>query len=142
MIEQIATIVITLGSAAMFAYWFRYSCALILNARTTRDFAASVVAAKQLGFQTVQARLREAVPADLGGLHAMLDRDYAVLNTMMEGAMGIEDRLLKANYRLLGVWSRVSQPFSAAAAKKALDEMSQVVAHFANSVGERAACAA
>jgi hypothetical protein len=141
MIEQISTIVITMGSTALFAYWFRYSCALILNARTARNFATDVATAHQLGFMNVQAQLREAVP-DLTGLHSMLDRDYAMLASMMKGAAEMEDHLLRANYRVLSVWYRISKPFSAAAARKALDEMSMVVAHFANSLGERAACAA
>ena len=141
MIEQIATITITVGSALLFAYWFRYSCVLILNARTARDFASEVVTANQLGFMNVQTQLRQGV-ADLDSLQAMLDRDFAVLRPLIQGGDGMEERLLKIHYRVMGMWCRMSKPFSAAAARQALDEMSMVVAHFANAVGERQACGA
>jgi hypothetical protein len=141
MIEQIATITITVGSALLFAYWFRYSCVLILNARTARDFATEVVAANQLAFMNVQAQLRQGVP-DLDRLQGMLDRDFAVLRPLIQGGDGMEERLLRIHYRIMGIWCRMSRPFSAAAARKALDEMSMVVAHFANAVGERQTCGA
>jgi hypothetical protein len=141
MIEQIATITITVGSALLFAYWFRYSCVLILNARTARDFASQVVSANQLAFMAVQAELKQG-SADLGRLQGMLDRDYAVLRPLIQGGDGIEERLLKIHYRVMGTWARMSRPFSAEMARKALDEMSMVVAHFANSVGERQTCGA
>jgi hypothetical protein len=141
MVEQIATITITVGSALLFAYWFRYSCVLILNARTARDFATEVVMANQLGFMNVQAQLRQGV-ADLDGLQAMLDRDFAVLRPLIQGGDGIEERLLKIHYRVMGTWCRMSRPFSPSAARKALDEMSLIVAHFANAVGERQSCGA
>jgi hypothetical protein len=50
--------------------------------------------------------------------------------------------MLGINYRLMGTWYRLSRGFSAVAARRALQEMSMVVAHMANSVGEHAACAA
>ena len=42
MIELLATTIITLSSVALFGYWFRYTCLLILSARTTRDYAGAV----------------------------------------------------------------------------------------------------
>ena len=53
----------------------------------------------------------------------------------------LEKRMLDIDYRLMRAWYRVSRSFSAAAARSALEEMSLVVAHFANSMGERAAAA-
>ena len=143
MLEFIATIVITASSALLFGYWFRYTCLLVLNAKTTRDFAGEVAAANQLSFPAVQSQLR-AAGADLGRLHDSLDRDYALLTYLIshaggaQGEVSLEDRMLRFNYRLMGAWYRMSRPFSAAAARKALEEMSLVVAHFANVMGERA----
>jgi len=143
MFEFIATLIITASSALLFGYWFRYTCVLILNAKTSRDFAGDVAAANLLSFPTVQRQLW-VEGADLGHLHDSLNRDYALLTYLVSHAAGhqgdvsLEDRMLQLNYRVMGAWYRMSRPFSATAARRALDEMSQVVAHFANVMGERA----
>jgi hypothetical protein len=146
MIELISTIIITASSVLLFGYWFRYTCLLILSARTTRDFAAEVATANQLGFLQVQAQLREQA-ANLGGLCDALDRDYAILSSLLkqgdsstEGS-SIEKQMLAINYRLTRTWYSVTSQFSPAAARKALEEMSMMVAHFANAMGEQAASA-
>lgn len=144
MLELIVTILITVSSALLFGYWFRYTCLLILSARTTRDYAVDVAQANQLNFLQVQAELRSQ-PVELDRLQASLDRDYAVINGLVQsssGEWGMEDRMLQLNYRLMGAWCAVSRRFSAEMARQALDEMSTIIAHFANSIGERAAAGA
>jgi hypothetical protein len=47
--------------------------------------------------------------------------------------------MLAIHYRLMGVWYAVGSHVSPTAARQALEEMSMVVAHFANSIGEAAA---
>jgi len=144
MLELIVTILITVSSALLFGYWFRYTCLLILSARTTRDYAVDVAQANQLNFLQVQAELRSQ-PVELDRLQASLDRDYAVINGLIQsssGEWGMEDRMLQLNYRLMGAWCAVSRRFSAEMARQALDEMSTIIAHFANSIGERAAAGA
>lgn len=145
MTELIATVIITTSSAALFAYWFRYTCMLILSAKTTRDYAADVASANQLGFLQVQTALRDRASADLDTLKDSLDRDYAVLSYLLKHASSpsdaddaIEKRMLAINYRLMGAWYSTARRFSPAAAHSALQEMATVVAHFANSMGERA----
>ncbi len=146
MTEFITTVIITVSSVLLFGYWFRYTCLLILSTKTTRDFASDVATANQLGFLEVQSQLR-ASSTEFDKLRDALDRDYAVLTRLMsqvanqEGS-GAEQRMLAINYRLMGAWYGVSSRFSTAAARKALDEMSMVVAHFANVMGEQAACSA
>jgi hypothetical protein len=54
----------------------------------------------------------------------------------------LEKRMLEIDYRLMRAWYHVSRGFSAATARRAVEEMSLVVAHFANAMGERAAAAA
>lgn len=141
MTETIATIVIMAGSVLLFAYWFRYTCLLMLHARTTRDYASEVAMANQLSFANIQTRLSEP-NADLEGLRAALDSDYALvtrlLNEVAGGQSGIEERMLAFNYRLASVRYQVGQRFSVESARQALEEMSLVVAHFANSLGEAA----
>jgi hypothetical protein len=148
MIELVATVIITVSSVLLFGYWFRYTCLLILSAKTARDFAGEVATANQLGFPEVQSQLRGHV-ADLGRLCDALDRDYAVLSKLMQQAGSssaegsfIEERMLAINYNLTRAWYRVSRHVSAAAARQALEEMSMMVAHFANVMGEQAAGAA
>lgn len=141
MLELIVTLVITVSSVLMFGYWFRYTCLLILSAETTRDYAADVATANQLSFLQVQSELRQN-PADLSRLQASLDRDLAVVTNLVQHAWSMEDRMLKLNYRLMSTWCSVSQRFSVEAGRRALDEMSMIVSHFANSVGERAAVGA
>lgn len=140
MIELAATSIITISSALLFGYWYRYTCLLILSAKTSRDYAGDVAAQNQLSFLEVQHQLREG-QGDLDKLHLSLDRDYAVLAKMFEvsgGEQGLEDRMLQLNYRVMKTWYRVSKSFSTSIAKGALEEMAMVVAHFANSMGERA----
>jgi hypothetical protein len=147
MLELIVTLVITVSSVLMLGYWFRYSCLLILSAETTRDYAADIATANQLSFRQVQAELREQQPADLSRLQASLDRDLAVVtyliqNASGQGEWGMEARMLKLNYRLMSTWCSVSQRFSPEAGRRALDEMSMIVSHFANSLGEQASAGA
>ena len=149
MIELLITAGMTVGSFLLFGYWFRYTCLLILSTKTVRDYAADVAATNQLSFLEVQAGLRECSASNLGQLHAALEKDYAVLVSLLQKASGVEDgqstletRMLQLNYRCMAVWSRFSRAFSLRASCGALEEMSQVVAHFANVMGERTACAA
>jgi hypothetical protein len=148
MIELITTALITVSSVLLFGYWFRYTCLLILSAKTTRDFAAQVATANQLGFLDVQAQLR-ASAANLDQLRDVLDRDYAMLSSMLKQSgdssseeSPLEKSMLALNYRVMHAWYRVSSQFSPAAARQALEEMSMVVAHFANSMGQQAEGAA
>jgi hypothetical protein len=147
MLELIVTLVITVSSVLMFGYWFRYTCLLILSAETTRDYAADIATANQLSFLQVQAELRDQQPADLNRLQASLDRDLAVVtyliqHTSGQGEWGMEARMLKLNYRLMSTWCSASQRFSPEAGRRALDEMSMIVSHFANSLGEQASAGA
>jgi hypothetical protein len=122
---------------------------LILSARTARDYAAAVASANQLSFVGIQSRLRAEVPGDLDRLKQSLDRDYRLLTyLLMHSAKpwnsddAVEKRVLKIDYRLMGAWYSLARHFSPSAARRALDEMSMVVAHLANAMGERAAAAA
>ena len=149
MIELVSTIVIMAGSVLLFGYWFRYSCLLILSARTTRDYAGAVASANQLSFLEVQSALREQSTADLDRLKDSLDRDYKVLTYLLKhaanpssGGDAVEKRMLEIHYRLMGAWYRTSRRISPTAAYRALDEMASVVAHFANSMGAQTSASA
>jgi hypothetical protein len=147
MLEFIVTGGMTIGSVLLFGYWFRYTCMLILSTKTIRDHAGSMAAAHQLSFLQVQSQLRGSASANLGRLHDALDRDYAIVMRLLaqrpsSAQSGMESWMLQMNYRLMSNWAHVSSRFSPAAACRALDEMSQVVAHFANAMGELASAPA
>jgi len=147
MFESVLTILIIVGSVLLFGYWFRYTCLLILSAKTTQDYAGEVATANQLGFMQVQAQLRTEEQPDLERLYASLDRDYSLITYLIQhasstqGESRIEDRMLQVNYRLMDAVYKLSHRFSPEMGRRALDEMSSVIAHFANAMGERSTCA-
>jgi hypothetical protein len=145
MVENIATITLTFSSILLFAYWFRYACLLILAAKTARDYADAVATANQLAFQKVRLKLWDQ-DADLDRLKEALDGDYEVLLYLLKnaanprtGEAAIERRMLEIYYRLMRGWCGVTSHFWPATACRALGEMSIVLAHFANALGERVA---
>jgi hypothetical protein len=146
MLETAITISIIVGSMILFGYWFRYTCLLILSAKTTRDYAGEVAVANHMSFLEVQAALRASGPVELDTLHASLDRDYALVTNLIQNAGGdefhVEDRMLKMNYSFARLLFKTVGKLSPDVAKHALDEMSTVISHFANAMGERAAVGA
>jgi len=151
MLELVATLVIVVSSVLLFGYWFRYTCLLILSAKTARDFAGDVAQANQLSFREVQADLNSTRTSNesLDRLLQSLDRDYSVINYLLAHTAGeassenaLEKRMLQIHYRLMRTWYSLSRQLSHQAACRALSEMALVVSHFANSMGERAAAAA
>ena len=132
-------------SLALFAYWFRYSCILILRTRTAEDFALEVGRANGLSFLQVRGAMEAEGSPDLDELFNALDRDYNVITQLMEKLSSSEDenvletKLLKANFRISQMWFRASRSFGLRSAKTALTEMTDTVAHFANSFGQLSA---
>src|SRR5712691_12492227 len=132
MIELITTTAMTLGSALLLAYWFRYSCLLILSAQTARDYAGEIAAENQLGFREVQQQLPLCPAAELCALQQALDRDYVVVQYLLRQMhrhesklqagleMDLEMGMLRVHYRLLQVRFLVSRSLSAQAARQAL----------------------
>jgi hypothetical protein len=142
MLETATTILIIVGSMALFGYWFRYTCLLILSAKTTRDYAGEVAAANHMSFLEVQSLLRDSAPVELDRLNASLEQDYALITNLMQNAgdseFGAEQRMLQMNYKLSRFLFKTAGKLSPNIARHALDEMSTVILHFANAMGERA----
>lgn len=143
---MIASILILAFSLLLFLYWFRYTCLLILSAKPAKDFAGQVAAANQLGFLEVQSRLRGAFePVVLDQLHESLDRDFRLLTDLLRhgaefqvGGGSLERSMLSIDYKVMKVFYSVTRTMSAPKAVQALEEMSNIVSHFANAMGERA----
>jgi hypothetical protein len=143
-LELAVTVIILAGSALLFVYWFRYTCLLILSAKTAEDYAADFAAAARLSFRDVQASLQDRAMA-LDPLHAALERDFAVVGGLIknvgqsgEDQFSLEARMLGVYYRLMQAAYRVASPLSTEAARHALEQMSMVVGYFANVLGENA----
>jgi hypothetical protein len=142
MFETATTILIIVGSMLLFGYWFRYTCLLILSAKTTRDYAGEVAAANHMSFLEVQTMLRASGPVELDRLNASLEQDYALITNLMQNAgdaeFGAEQRMLQMNYKAARFLFKTVGRLSPDMARNALDEMSTVISHFANAMGERA----
>jgi hypothetical protein len=141
------TVAIFVGTASvvLLVYWFRYTSLLILSTKTSQDFSFDIAHAHELQFPEVRASL-SALPADrFSSLVSGIDHDYrlvsALLRNVEDGGSFLEDVILRIDYAGLKVAFQLSKPFSETIARRALTEMADVVAHFANAVGERSMAA-
>jgi hypothetical protein len=134
--------VLIASSAALFCYWFRYGCLLILAAETLHDYSEEVVNANQLSFPEVRSGLRNHDAVDLDRLHKCLERDFAVIACLLEGTTsysdtGFEHAMLKTHFRAMSACFRLTRTNLRELASNVLEEMTLVLAHFANQLGER-----
>lgn len=149
------SIVIIALSMLLFLYWFRYTCLLILSTRTAKDYTTQVATANQLEFPGILSQLKLTAPQDgstqqMGMLQQSLERDYRLLTGLLRhaaqfqvGGLTMEQRMLMVDYHVMKVLFSVSHRFvQTEHARKALAEMADIVAHFANAMGERSAAAA
>jgi hypothetical protein len=141
---MVASILIIVFSVALFVYWFRYTCLLILSARTAQDYAKQVAQANQLGFLEVQSQLANAAGQSFDALHSALARDYRALTYLLSHAgsfqgeeNGLEQIMLRIDFHMMSALYRVVPKSSPAHAQKVLSEMTKIVSHFANTMGER-----
>jgi hypothetical protein len=142
---MLASILIIAISGVLFVYWFRYTCILILSTKTSKDYARQVAAANRLEFVEVQGALSGSGGVELDPLARALDRDYAIVNQLLEQTAGLEmggatmeHHMLRLNFHAMQAWYRVSRRVSESSARSALHEMALVVGHFANAFGEMA----
>ncbi|MCC7499877.1 MAG: hypothetical protein IT160_20015 [Bryobacterales bacterium] len=143
---MVASIFIIIFSVALFVYWFRYTCLLILSARTAQDYARRVAEANQLGFLELQPVLAGSADVSLDGIHSALSRDYRVITYLLSHAgnfqdegSGMERLMLRIDFRVMSVLYRVVPETSPVYARRVLSEMAEIISHFANSMGERQA---
>ena len=134
--------VLVASSAVLFCYWFRYSCLLILAAGSSHDYTAEIAEANQLAFPEVCARLRQHDATPLTNLHQSLERDFAVLARLLEQTHGarfdprFEEAMLTIHFRTLSASFHLTRRHLRASAADALEEMTRVVTHLANQLGE------
>ena len=134
-------------SVALFCYWFRYGCLLILT-EAPHNYTEEVVEANQLSFPEVRSSLRRHDFTDLGSLHKCLERDFAIISYLLEHTPvnnadpSFDDAMVKVHFRAMSACFRLTPRNLHGFAANALEEMSLVVAHLANQFGERTAAAA
>jgi hypothetical protein len=135
-------------SGSMLFYWFRYACVLILKARSARDYATAVAQANALQFPQIQERLEAITAAQMPSLDVLkraVDHDYNLLIWLMRhgaefrvSGRRVEHRMLLLDYKLLRAWYTCSRRVSMRRGRHALEEMVNIVRHFAATMGERA----
>jgi hypothetical protein len=142
---MVSSILIIVVSAGLLAYWFRYTCLLILRTDTTRDYATGMAAANDLKFQEVQGDLaRGAAAESLPELERLLARDYRLITYLLAhtagfrvGGVTLEQRMLMLDFQLMRGQYVIARGLAASRARTSLLEMANILAYFANSMGER-----
>lgn len=136
-------------SLALFAYWFRYSCILILRTQTAEDYSGEVCRANGLSFDLVKGQIEANTDPNLIELYSSLERDYRIVSQLLDQVSGsaqnenmLETKLLRANFRVTQTWFRVSHALGLRASVSALEEMAETIGHFANAFGQQSAASA
>ncbi len=136
-------------SLALFAYWFRYSCILILRTQTAEDYSGEVCRANGLSFDLVKGQIEANKDPNLIELYRSLERDYRVVSQLLDqisctapGENMLETKLLRANFRVTQAWFRMSHTLGLRSSVSALEEMAETIGHFANTFGQQNAAGA
>ena len=139
---MLASGLIIISSSALFLYWFRYTCLLLLESEDKAAHAFHVACNIQLSFPQVQAALQTPQPgATLDLLHLRLNQDYQLLTDLLghPGGGSVEHRILRIDYQLMRFWYKVTSiGCDLLRARTALAEMSSILAYFAAEIGENA----
>lgn len=134
-----AVAVVIALSVVLFAIWFRYLCVQLLRTRSCRDYASRIAAEHRLRFSEVAGELRRMPRLAAHG--ESLDEDYdqlsAILDDSAAGGISVEEIVLRADFVLMRCLFRLLHPVSDVAARRALLEMTEVVAQLADRCGER-----
>ncbi len=137
---MVTSIIIIVLSAAMFVYWFRYTCLLILTAKTPADHSGEITRSHRMQFAKVRVALGEAGELETGKVQDLLNRDYKLIAHLARTAnvQSVESAILKIDYRLMGVWCSLAGRVAPGQARRALLEMSSIIGYMTNLVGQSA----
>jgi hypothetical protein len=141
---MIATFVILAVSAALFVYWFRYSCALILSTKTTLNYSLDIAERHGLSFLAVQDSLATAPHESMPAFAKSLSNDFEVVSSMLKASAGQSEEsneaacsLLLVHFHCMSILFRLAGKTSSRLARLAVSEMSLIVEHHANLAGEQ-----
>ena len=133
---MLASILIIAVSSALFVYWFRYTCLLLLAHRGNASDALKVASTIRLSFPGVQEAIQAQQPAwALDCLHASLEQDYQILTDLLHQTSeseSIQRRILTIDYKVMRLWYRFARTSpNLLRANKAIEEMSSILSFFA-----------
>jgi hypothetical protein len=141
---MLAISLIVFFSVVLFAYWFRYSCLLILQSRVSES--AQSAADSGLDFSRAEQPLQGAAnPVEyLDRVHRDLTDDYRKLCFLLRcsaesGVNPVERRMLMLDYWLMQGWYAISLRIAPPQARKALEEIATIVRYFSSSLGRQSA---
>jgi hypothetical protein len=141
--QTLASVLIIVFSAGLFAFWFRYSCLLILRTRTSMDYSLDVVSASNLSVLNILDRLEgELRPQELAEFGRMIEHDYRIVHQLLSRAPRLGERLtslerfmLQVDFKMMSAWNRASSLLLGGPRKEAVAEMSEIVSFLANAAG-------
>jgi hypothetical protein len=140
-----ASALIIVLCSALLAYWFRYSCIILL--RNSAEEAGAVNPAMPGTFQSAAVQNDLANDAPLDPLHKLLKRDYQVLTYMVRHSSRVklesfEEQLLVWDYKVMQFWYGMTKTAAPEQAREALREMATVLTILYGRIGQRAGVAA
>ncbi|MBM3784254.1 MAG: hypothetical protein FJW30_07820 [Acidobacteria bacterium] len=146
---MITSIVIMTLSLAMFVYWFRYSCVLILESDWNEEMARELAVQNHLSFgESDQALERAESTLALDNVRDLLNRDLRSIRDLMTGSQSLteagaslESRMLMVDFQLMKMWYALTRNTSRPKAQHALRCMSRIVAYMAGELGDHMAAA-
>jgi hypothetical protein len=142
-----AELLVALLALALFAYWFRRNCLAALKSQAIREQARRVAEANHLSFFEVRRRLEVAAEPDgFDSMGRALTQDYRILSFLLrhtggtvQPRRGLMTRMLMLDFRLMQLWFRLTRRWSRRQARRALEEMSSILGHLADAMGQRPA---
>src|ERR1700716_2515652 len=132
----LASILVIVFSSALFVYWFRYTCLLLLAHRTNAGDALKVASTIRLSFPGVQEAIQAQQPTwALDSLHESLEQDYQILTDLLRQtteSVSMQRRILTIDYKVMQLWYKLARTSpKALQANKAIEEMSSILSFFA-----------
>lgn len=146
---MVTSVVIIILSLAMFVYWFRYSCILILESSWNEEQAQVVAMRYKLIFGSVEESLARAGTAEeMDRVKELLDQDLdrvvsllSKSSELQEAGQSLESRMLLLDYQLMKAWYALTRTIAGPRAQTALREMAAVIGFMAGEYGDHMAAA-
>lgn len=146
---MVTSVVIIILSLAMFVYWFRYSCVLILESNWNEEQAQVLALQNELSFGSLEESLARAGTAeDMDRVKDLLDRDLDLVISLLtkcpvvqETGHSLECRMLMLDYQLNKAWYGVTRTIAGPRAHHALRNMGAIVSYMAGECGDHLASA-
>ena len=92
-----ASVLMIAASSALFVYWFRCTCLLLLAQKQSPEYALKVASTVRLNFQVQEELEAQPDQLDLDRLYAGLEDDYRMLTDLLRqvtGSESIDQKLL------------------------------------------------